>query len=55
MLSLRDKLSRNLEEAAESQIRAEVDKTAGISDRELFSYARYDEKEAEKTGYSNYS
>lgn len=55
MFSLKDKLSRNLEEAAESQIRAEVDKTAGISDRELFSYARYDEKEAEKTGYSNYS
>lgn len=55
MFSLKDKLSRNLEEAAESQIRAEMDKTAGISDRELFSYARYDEKEAEKTGYSNYS
>lgn len=55
MFSLKDKLSRNLEEAAEAQIRAEVDKTAGISDRELFSYAQYDEKEAEKTGYSNYS
>lgn len=55
MFSLRDKLSKNLEEAAEAQIRAEVDKTAGISDKELFSYAQYDEKEAEKTGYSNYS
>lgn len=55
MFSLKDKLSKNLEEAAEAQIRAEVDKTAGISDQELFSYAQYDEKEAEKTGYSNYS
>ncbi|MCM1344787.1 MAG: ABC transporter permease [Muribaculaceae bacterium] len=55
MFSLKDKLSKNLEEAAEAQIRAEVDKTAGISDEELFSYAGYDEKEAEKTGYSNYS
>lgn len=55
MFSIKDKLSKNLEEAAEAQIRAEVDKTAGISDQELFSYAQYDEKEAEKTGYSNYS
>ena len=55
MLSLRDKLSKNLEEAAETQIRAEADKIRGISDRDLFSFAGYDEKEAEKTGYSNYS
>ena len=55
MFSLKDKLAKNLEEAAEAQIRAEVDRTAGISDQELFSFAQYDEKEAEKTGYSNYS
>ena len=55
MFSLRDKLSQNLEEAAEEKIRAEADKTAEAGDRELFSYAEYDEKEAENTGYSNYS
>lgn len=55
MFSLKDKLSKNLEEAAEAQIKAEADRIAGISDQELFSYAQYDEKEAEKTGYSNYS
>lgn len=38
MFSLKDKLSKNLEEAAD-----------------LFSLAQYDEKEAEKAGYSNYS
>ena len=55
MFSLKDKLSRNLEEAAETGIRSEAEKIAGISDKELFSFAEYDEKEAEKTGYSNYS
>jgi len=55
MFSLKDKLSKNLEEAAETQIKAEADKIAGISDKELFSFAGYDEREAEKTGYSNYS
>lgn len=55
MFSLKDKLSKNLEEAAETQIKAEADRIAGISDQELFSYAQYDEREAEKTGYSNYS
>ncbi len=55
MFSLKDKLSKNLEEAAETQIKAEADKIAGISDKELFSFAGYDGREAEKTGYSNYS
>lgn len=55
MFSLKDKLSKNLEEAAEAEIRAEADRIAGISDEELFSFAEYDEEEAEKTGYSNYS
>ncbi len=55
MFSFKDKLSKNLEEAAEAKVRSEAEKIAGISDRELFSFAEYDEKEAEKTGYSNYS
>ena len=55
MLSLKDKLSKNLEKATEEKIAEETEKLAGISDKELFSFARYDEKEAEKTGYSNYS
>ena len=38
MFSVKDKLSKNLEEAAD-----------------LFSFAQYDEEEAEKAGYSNYS
>lgn len=38
MFSLKDKLSKNLEEATD-----------------LFSFAQYDEREAEKAGYSNYS
>ena len=55
MFSLKDKLSRNLEEAAEARIREEAAKLEGISDEELFSFAGYNEEEAEKTGYSNYS
>lgn len=55
MLSLKNKLAKNLEEAAEEKIRQEADRIAGISDEELFSFAEYDEKEAEKSGYSNYS
>lgn len=55
MFSLKDKLSRDLEQAAETGIRREADRIAGISDKELFSFAEYDEKEAEKSGYSNYS
>lgn len=55
MFSLKDKLSKNLEEAAENKIKEEADRIAGMSDEELFSFAEYDEKEAEKTGYSNYS
>lgn len=52
MFSMKDKLSRNLEEAAEAEIK---DKIAGISDEELFSFAEYNEQEAERAGYSNYS
>lgn len=55
MFSLKDKLSRNLEEAAEAKIREEAERIKGISDEELFSFAGYNEEEAEKTGYSNYS
>lgn len=55
MFTLKDKLSEKLENAAEEKIRKEVDKAAGYSDEDLFSFAEYDEEEAEKTGYSNYS
>ncbi len=55
MFSLKDKLSRNLEEAAEARIREEAERIKGISDEDLFSFAGYNEEEAEKTGYSNYS
>ena len=43
MLSLKDKLSKNLEKATEEKIAEETEKLAGISDKELFSFARYDE------------
>lgn len=55
MFTLKDKLSEKLETAAETRIREEVDKAAGYSEEDLFSFAEYDEEEAEKTGYSNYS
>lgn len=55
MFTLKDKLSEKLETAAEERIREEVDKAAGYSEEDLFSFAEYDEEEAEKTGYSNYS
>ena len=55
MFSLKDKLSKSLEEAAEKKVREEADRPSEISDKELFSFADYDEKEAERAGYSNYS
>ncbi len=55
MFTLKDKLSEKLENAAEEKIRKEVDKASGYSEEDLFSFAEYDEEEAEKTGYSNYS
>lgn len=55
MNSLKDRLSRNLEENAEKRLRESADALAGMSDEELFSFAEYDEAEGEKTGYSNYS
>ena len=48
MFTLKDKLSEKLENAAEEKIRKEVDKAAGYSDEDLFSFAEYDEEEAEK-------
>ena len=55
MFSLKDKLSKNLEDAAEKIIREGNNRIEEIGDEELFSYAQYDEKKAEMAGYSNYS
>ena len=52
MLSLKDKLSKNLEKATEEKIAEETEKLAGISDKELFSFARYDEKGAARSACS---
>ena len=54
MASIKDKLSRNLEESMTAQVEKEA-RDLELSDQELFSFAEYDEKEGEKTGYSNYS
>ena len=55
MASIKDKLSRGLEESMSRRMEREADALAAMSDEELFSFAEYDEKESEKTGYSNYS
>ncbi len=55
MFTLKDKLSQNLELTAEKLIREEADRIGGMDESDLFSLAEYDEEEAEKTGYSNYS
>ena len=55
MASIKDKLSKNLEDGIAGQMKKEADTLAGMSEEELFTYADYDEKEGEKSGYSNYS
>lgn len=54
MLSIRDHMSSKLEKHAQEQIKKSIE-TGNLTDEELFSFADYDEKEAEKAGYSNYS
>lgn len=54
-MTLRNKASKDLEQAMEQQLCKDAEALAGMSEEELFSFAGYDEAEAEKSGYSNYS
>ena len=55
MLSLKDHFSKKLESNASDALKEACDKYDSMTDDELFSFAEYDEKSAEKIGYSNYS
>ena len=61
--SQKEKISRKLEQSIEERLRGlavsekddlSAEEMEGLSP-ELFEFAEYDEKEAERTGYSNYS
>lgn len=54
MLSIKDAKSEKLEKALSEQLQADLEEPV-INEDELFVLADYDEKAAEKTGYSNYS
>ncbi len=60
--TMKNQMSAKLENALEADLKAklssEEDKSstyANLSEEELFTFAEYNEEEAEKTGYSNYS
>ena len=56
MASFTDMKSKKLEAAVSAQIEKELDAMeAPVNEDELFVLAEYDERAAEKTGYSNYS
>ena len=54
MLSIKDAKSEKLEKTLSEQLQADLEEPV-INEDELFVLADYDEKAAEKTGYSNYS
>ncbi len=58
MSNLTDRYMRKVEKSAEQKLQEKMDalsKMTGMSETEMFTFADYDEAEAEKTGYSNYS
>lgn len=58
MSSLTDRYMRKVEKSAEQKLQEKMDalsQRTGMSESDMFSFADYDEAEAEKTGYSNYS
>ena len=58
MSSLSDRYMRKVEKSAEQKLQEKMDalsQRTGMSESDMFSFADYDEAEAEKTGYSNYS
>ncbi len=58
MSSLTDRYMRKVEKTAEEKLREKMEalsKRTGMSEEEMFTFADYDEAEAENTGYSNYS
>ena len=54
MLSIKDTKSQKLEKALSEQLQSEMEQSS-VNEDELFVLADYDEKAAEKSGYSNYS
>ena len=54
-MTLADLLAKKSEKKAEEALRREVGAAGELSDEELFSFAEFNEAEAERTGYSNYS
>lgn len=54
-MSIQDLIAGKFEKKAEKGLEERMDSLEGMSDEELFSFARYDGEEAERVGYSNYS
>ena len=57
MSSLTDRYMRKVEKSAEQKLQEKMDalsKRTGMSESDMFSFADYDEAEAEKTGYSRF-
>lgn len=54
-MSIQDLIAGKFEKKASDGLKGEMDSLGGMSERELFSFARYDQQEAERVGYSNYS
>lgn len=54
-MSIQDLIAGKLEKKASKELEERMDALEGMSDEELFSFADYDEQEAERVGYSNYS
>lgn len=54
-MSIQDLIAGKFEKKASEGLKERMDSLEEMSDEELFSFARYDEQEAERVGYSNYS
>jgi oligopeptide transport system permease protein len=54
-MSIQDFLAEKLEKKTSKELEKRVDALAGYTDEELFSFADFNEEEAERIGYSNYS
>jgi oligopeptide transport system permease protein len=54
-MSIQDFLAEKLEKKTSKELEKRADALAGYTDEELFSFADFNEEEAERIGYSNYS
>lgn len=55
MAALRHRLSQNLMDNVEEQIKYDINNLTSEQEKELFSFAEFNEEDSEKVAYSNYS